>query len=384
MNSQKKTYYEYNNTEMKWVNNGNYIKGTFGDITLNDKSKIASFDLDSTLIQPTGNKKFSDSDTDWEFYVKQIPDKIRKYNNDGYNIIIISNQKGIGTGKTNQDLWCNKLNKIATILNIPLLVYASLNDDAYRKPNTKIWDDCIKCDINNSFYCGDAGGLSVRKVNMDKQKILLPKDFSDSDLKFALNVGVKFIHRDELVYGVINNMVINYPVNFDTIKSGQYQFNPNHQEMIIMVGYPGSGKSYYSTNVICTNNQYKYINQDILKTASKCAKMCETELKNKNSVVIDNTNSSKKTRKTYIDIAKKYGVKIRCIQFITDISIAKHNNYYRNCTIGVKLVPDIAYNMYKKYYEDPDTAEGFYVVEQIDFTLDSNKIDINKYKKYYI
>ena len=178
-------------------------------------------------------------------------------------------------------------------------------------------------------------------------------------------------------------MEINYPINFNDIKCGKYVFNPNHQEMIIMVGYPGSGKSFYSTKYICFN-QYKYINQDILGTSTKCIKMCENELKAKNSVVIDNTNSSIKTRKIYIDLAKKYGVKCRCVHFITDINVAKHNNYYRNFMFGVKLVPDIAYNMYKKYYEEPNLNEGFYLVEKIDFVLDEDFVDISKYKKYYI
>jgi bifunctional polynucleotide phosphatase/kinase len=40
-------------------------------------------------------------------------------------------------------------------------------------------NDGIKVDLKQSFYCGDAAG---RKGP--------PKDFSDSDLKFALVVGV--------------------------------------------------------------------------------------------------------------------------------------------------------------------------------------------------
>ena len=63
---------------MNWTNNGEYIKGTYKQNISNDNIKVASFDLDGTLIKPTDNKKFSETDSDWEFYVKEIPDKIKK------------------------------------------------------------------------------------------------------------------------------------------------------------------------------------------------------------------------------------------------------------------------------------------------------------------
>ena len=70
-------------------------------------------------------------------------------------------------------MWYSKLNNIANIFNVPLLILAAIQDNSYRKPNTKLWDDFIKCDIKLSFYCGDAGGLPKRKIN----NINLPKDF---------------------------------------------------------------------------------------------------------------------------------------------------------------------------------------------------------------
>ena len=80
----------------------------------------------------------------------------------------------------------------------------------------------VKYDIKSSFYCGDAAGLPKRNIN----NLTIPKDFSDSDLKFALNIGLKFMHRDEFVYNVQQEIEINYPINFDSIKFGKYQFNP--------------------------------------------------------------------------------------------------------------------------------------------------------------
>lgn len=58
-----------------------------------------------------------------------------------------------------------------------------------------MWDLFIelngKVDLKKSFYCGDAAGRKDGKK----------KDFSDSDLKFALNVGVKFLTPQNLFLG---------------------------------------------------------------------------------------------------------------------------------------------------------------------------------------
>jgi bifunctional polynucleotide phosphatase/kinase len=67
-------------------------------------------------------------------------------------------------------------------------VFIATSDDEYRKPGIKMWDvlernnDGIKIDKSKSFFCGDAAGRKNGKI----------KDFSDSDLKFALNVGIEF------------------------------------------------------------------------------------------------------------------------------------------------------------------------------------------------
>lgn len=45
-------------------------------------------------------------------------------------------------------------------------------------------NDGIKVSLKDSFYCGDAAGRP--------KTALRPKDFSDTDLKFALNVGIDF------------------------------------------------------------------------------------------------------------------------------------------------------------------------------------------------
>lgn len=369
--------------DIKWNVQDKWIKGYTKNADLNN-NKIAAFDLDDTLVKPKNGKKFSESDDDWEVYDKSIPNKLTKLVADGYSLVIISNQKGIGSGKVNAETWKNKIKNIVNFFGLNFIILCSLNDDMYRKPRTKLWE-FINGDINTSFYCGDAGGLLKRKIN----NIIIDKDFADSDLKFALNVGIKFIHRDEFVYNLKytnDTYKINY-VDFTKIPQKKHTFEENTPEVIINIGLPASGKSTYTTNLIIKNNpQYVYINQDLLKTVKKCSDALETALKNGQSAVIDNTNVSKANRKVFIDIAKKYKVQCRCLLFNTNIDICVHNSSYRNFVTNgnVNIIPKMVYNIMNKKYEKPELNEGFYEINEIEFMIVfDNDNDRKTYQMYY-
>lgn len=371
-------------SEMDWEENKNCLVGKFKKPKLGKKVNVAAFDLDDTVITPIGKVKHSRGIDDWKFYVDAVPKMLKDYHKQGYQVVIISNQKGISTGKTDKNIWKQKLDIVAKKLDIPLLVVCSKAVTPYRKPMTKMWDDYVDGNKKGSFYCGDAAGLPKRKIN----NMVIPRDFSDSDLKFALNVGIRFMHRDEFIFrynhGTFN--IKSHPISLVKSGSSNKKFVPNHPELIINVGPPGSGKSFYTKNFVLKEG-YEYINQDTLKTFKKCLKACEESLKEGKSVVIDNTNPSKDKRKSYIDIAKKYGFKTRCFLFDAPIDLAKHNNHYRfvknyGTNTEVKLVPSIAYNMYKKYYQEPTTEEGLKSVETVNFVLNKTSID-SSYLHYY-
>ena len=343
--------------------------------------KIASFDLDDTIIKTKSGKTFSQSADDWMFY-DNIEDKLKSLTQNQYTIIIISNQKGIKSGKTKKTDWKGKIEEMRNRLNIDFILMCSLNDDLYRKPRTKLWDEFVKLNIPSihpdSFYCGDAGGLK--------------DDFADTDFKFALNIGIKFIHRDEYILGNKNlNCIAKYPIDFkklnDNNKNNNNKFIEGKDvEVIINVGLPGSGKSTFTKNCILIKG-YEYINQDELKTQQKCLKKLEEFLKQNKSVVIDNTNVSKVVRKKYLDIIKKYNVKCRCIKFNTSVEICQHNSYYRNFISEgtVKVIPQLVFNIMKKKMNEPGLDEGFYKIETVEF-VPMNTMNIkNKeiYEKYY-
>jgi len=355
-----------------WTETDQYICYRYQSDAINTNGhKIASFDLDDTVIQTKSGKRFTQDADDWKFH-QGMDGKIKEFFKEGYHIIIISNQKNTNKKEDKLNNWKKKIENITKRLNIPLIVYALFRDDNYRKPRTGIWDEFINGDVTNSFYCGDAGGLEKRRIDGR----VIPRDFSDSDLKFALNVGMKFIHRDELVFGVkYDNFKIHYPIKFDK-KTGKHIFKPRDKEMIINTGFAGCGKSSYTTKYILPHG-YRCINQDTLKTANRCLKECEKLIKEGQSVVIDNTNPNKDTRKKYINLAKKYGLKVRSLCFMATMGQSLHNNYYRFVVGGKSLVPKIAYNIYNKKFEEPIKKEGFDKIEKIPFVIDESMVDMN-------
>lgn len=366
--------------KINWTITDSYIIGKTNDIILQNK-KVASFDLDDTLVKTNSGNVSSDDENDWSIYNDNVVNKLNGLKDKGYHLVIVSNQSGISKGKVDINVWKKKIENIINHIKLDFTIICALKDDMYRKPKTKLWDEFVDGDKKSSFYCGDAGGLPKRKINNIEYK----KDFSDTDYKFALNLGIKYLHRDEFVLDVKNvKPIANYPVEFSKIKTGTYTFTPNKPEMIINVGFPASGKSYYSQRYVLSND-YEYINQDTLRTKKKCLMETEKLLKKGVSVIIDNTNMSKADRKEYLDMAKRYNIQCRCLLFTTPKEVCIHNSHFRNFTSNnqVAIIPQIVYNIMNKKYEKPDLNEGFYKIDEIEFNLKLDQKDKQIYEKYY-
>lgn len=349
---------------MNWIHYHSHIVGNF-KINNDDvnRNKIAGFDLDNTIIKTKSGKKFPKDHTDWIFLHPNVIHKINQLYNDGFKIVIISNQKNL----KNINEWKQKIIDICNILNVNLDIYVSLFDDKYRKPKVGLWIEYINFFTSDTFYCGDACG----RIN----------DHNDTDFKFALNLKINFMSPEFLFLS--SNDKSQYSIKYPNLSDkniNAYFFNIcNNQELIIMVGLPGSGKTYYSKKYI---NNYEYINRDTEKTITKCLKLCEKNIISKKNIIIDNTNPSVKSRKLFVDIAKKYNIKIRCIIFTTSFDVCMHNNIYRSLTTNVDVVPKIAYNIYNKNYEEPHINEGFDIIEKQNFSLDINSVDENIYTMF--
>jgi bifunctional polynucleotide phosphatase/kinase len=180
---------------------------------------------------------------------------------------------------------------------------------------------------------------------------------------------------------------ITYPdlslIPFSQPLNPQYLFRPvleNKRELILMVGFPGSGKTYFAKKFI-ESFGYIYISQDVLKTKAKCIKEFKNNLILNKNIVIDNLNYSKAIRQEYISIAKENNYDIRCIVLNTSKELSKHNMMCRFYTSNgvISRIPELVYNNYHKKYEIPEMNEG---IHKIDF-IDYSKIADIKSKTYY-
>lgn len=206
--------------------------------------------MDDTLIRTKSGGVFAKDCNDWKLWDPVVPAKMQQLEKDGYKIVIFTNQMGISKGKTHLSDVQIKMENLAKEMNIEIQAFLAIEDDEFRKPSTIMWEVLennnggIKIDKAESFYCGDAAG----------RKSLKHKDFSDSDLKFSLNCGLKFFTPENLFLGDKEKVEVK-GFNPNTIpEEGQLivgKPDPKDvltfidNEMIIFVGSPGSGKSTF-------------------------------------------------------------------------------------------------------------------------------------------
>lgn len=330
-----------------------------------DKTKldkpILLFDLDDTLI------KFDLKSSNFNLLYENIIEKLEELSKKN-NIVIISNQKQLNKQEM-YNLFIKKIDKFFTSLKTPIEIYISIKNDKYRKPNTGLYYKMKEKYIGNvEYYCGDALG---RKG-----------DFNDTDLKFALNLNIPIKTPEEVfLNSSIQTKYIRYPIL--NKKHYNFKYIPKLKEMVIMVGYPGSGKSTIANTIFetgfCKDIYYRIINRDTLKTIPKCIKETIEAIRYNMSIIVDNTNPNIESRKIFIDIAKKHNYSVKVIIVNTSYLESLHRNYYRHIKYNALLIPEIAYRIFKSKYQQPLLKEGIDTV----ITVGTNIYDIDYFKYYF-
>mgnify|MGYP003706927107 CR=1 FL=1 len=300
------------------MSNNSYIVLQHKDFRF--RKKIAGFDYDHTIVKPKCNSTFSKSIDDWIFLRDNVKSKIQELYKKGYAIVIFTNQSQ--TFKTEQ------IKNVLYSLEIPFKAYI-IFDKQIKKPNSICFNNHVNnkiIDRDFSFYAGDALGRE--------------NDWSDSDKIFANNCNLKYISPEEV-----------FP--FDDKQNIEIK-EMCEQELIIMVGYPGSGKSTLVKNLKDKfNSDYLVLSGDILKTETKMVSNLKKELDQGNSVIIDSTNPSKNKRSIFINIAKQKNIYVRVIHVTTSIEQSLSQNQNRDIKI-----PKIAFYVYRKKFEKPGVDEN--------------------------
>ena len=85
--------------------------------------------MDSTLIETKSGAKFAKNATDWIYWNECVPKKLKEYSENGYKIVIFTNQKGISGGQTNAEHIKQKIQDIAKDIGIEIQALIATGDD---------------------------------------------------------------------------------------------------------------------------------------------------------------------------------------------------------------------------------------------------------------
>ncbi|XP_004710506.1 bifunctional polynucleotide phosphatase/kinase [Echinops telfairi] len=342
------------------------------------RGKVASFDLDGTLITTRSGKVFPTDTRDWKILYPEIPKKLQELEAEGYKLVIFTNQMGIGRGKLSAEDFKAKMEAVLEKLGVSFQVLVATHTGLYRKPVVGMWEhlqeqanEGVPISIGDSHFVGDAAGRPANWAPGRKKK-----DFSCADRLFALNLGLPFSTPEEFF--------LKWPAArfelpaFDprTVTSSGPLWLPDSNsllssdpEVVVAVGFPGAGKSTFLQEHLVSAG-YIHVNRDTLGSWQRCVSLCETSLKRRQRVVVDNTNADVASRARYTKCAQDAGVPCRCFLFTATLEQARHNNRFREMT-GSQHAPvtDMVMFSYRKQFQEPTLAEGFTQVLQIPFWL---------------
>lgn len=326
-----------------------------------DNRQVYVFDLDNTLITTRSGKKFPQNAADWQWLYPNVPDQLRFLSAVNFRLVVYSNQAKAGTNPEVARQLMEKCDAISAALSTTEVVDISFLlatcKDNRRKPHLYGWQQFVShhnpsFDPELALYVGDAAG---RPAGWKAGK---PADFANTDATFAFNLDTRFFTPEEFFLHEPVYQGLLFPNWQEYLTEDPEEKTdlacPDTQEMIILVGYPGCGKSTLSATYPATT-----VCRDVLLTPSKCQKAARRALTEKRSVIVDSTNPSKVSRAPYLAMAREFAVPARCLLFTASRELAQHLNFYRERVSGKKAVPDIAYNIYQSKYEEPTLEEGF-------------------------
>lgn len=157
------------------------------------KMNICAFDMDDTVITSKNpRQKFSRGPNDWRFVNCKVKTKLQKLSSDPNNVIVLFTNQAAFSTKPNSKSYLNlqsKVKQFSTCLGVPIKLYAAVTkSSSYRKPSFRMWKHFLvdlgaEIDLDQSFFVGDAAGRDG--------------DFSNVDLGFANNCGLRFFTPEE-------------------------------------------------------------------------------------------------------------------------------------------------------------------------------------------
>lgn len=277
---------------------------------------IAGFDFDGTLVRPKGGRTFPKDVTDWQWKRPSVPHRIRELAASGWRIVIITDQ----TKGWKEDMIAD----VVTALGVPVEVVVHRKT---KKPDTS---QVLARGLVPTFYVGDTAGRAG--------------DWSDCDRKFAEALGIPF-HAVEDYFPAPVPIVRN-------LEPGAAR------EVVIMVGYPASGKSTLARSLV-ERGGYHRVDGDVFSTPA--AMVRDAKKHPAEAIVFDSTGGTVARRTAFIEWAASEGRPVRIVWVTTDIDTAMDWNATRS-SAGSVGVPPIAFYTFRKRFEPPTDSEGILII----------------------
>ncbi|KAH8803991.1 polynucleotide kinase 3 phosphatase-domain-containing protein [Hyaloscypha sp. PMI_1271] len=355
--------------------------------------QIAAFDLDGTLINTRSGKLHAENPDDWEWWDPIVPSKIQETYDQGFMIKIITNQGRLTDSDGNEvpdiRLFQQKVEQILDMLDVPLTIYAACANDNWRKPRTDIWKLLVQesqqkgqeINENNSYLVGDAAGRA--------------SDHTDADLHYSMNIGIRFHTPEEFFLNITGEITGHKfdPAWFLENQSGWADLDLREQyrnkEMVVLVGGPGTGKSYFYKKVLQPLG-YHQISLHKLGSQEKCTEEAEKSLAEETRVAIDNINSTADSRQAWLSIARKYNIRATAMYFDLPLDLCLHNDTVRALGGDImnpeckRIFPRIPFLKLMSEFEKPQMSEGFAQVINLGFQWMGNDEELQIWRRFWV
>lgn len=279
-----------------------------------DGRPIAAFDYDGTLVRACDGRTHAQGVADWRWMRSTVPGVITALAKT-YRIFVITDQT--------KPWKADQIRTVIETLQVPITVIVG---GTTKKPDTS-WAVACLGSARPAFYVGDAAGR--------------PGDWSDCDRLFAERLMVPF-HIADTYFPQPPPLVRSVPVEAQ-----------GAGKAIIMVGYPGSGKS-----TIARTLGGARIDGDVFATPTAMIREAKRQIAGGAvTVIFDSTGGTVARRKFFVDWAITTGLTPIIVWVATDIDTAMDWNATRPVPI-----PAVAFFVYRKHFEEPKESEGAHVI----------------------